>query len=103
MSRSYKKSTYCVDKKGKLKKRFANKKVRQWLKDNPSIIIQKGDFKKLYETYDICDYSFYNSWESYWNNCLRYQQEDINRGYGSYIELDYEKEYRHWLKCYKCK
>ena len=24
MSRSYKKSTYCVDKKGKLKKRFAN-------------------------------------------------------------------------------
>ena len=36
----------CVDKKGKLKKKFANKKVRQWLKDNPSIIIQKCDFKK---------------------------------------------------------
>lgn len=103
MSRSYKKSTYCVDQKGKIKKRFANKRVRQWLKDNPNIKLNKGDFKKLYESYDICDYSFYNSWESYWNKCLKYHKEDVERGYGEYLELDYKREYTFWLKRYKLK
>lgn len=58
MSRSYKHTPYCGDGKGKVKKRFANKSVRAWLKEHPEEILRKSSFKKCYEQYDICDWYF---------------------------------------------
>ena len=39
MSRSYKKTAYCGDRKTKSKKRLANRAVRNYFKRNPEIII----------------------------------------------------------------
>lgn len=53
MSRSYKKSPYVVDKKNKKDKRLANKKVR-----NTAWIANGMGYKKVYETWDICDWKW---------------------------------------------
>ena len=104
MSRSYKKTPWCGDNKGSQKKRQAWKVVRQWLKDNPDVALKGGQYKKLYEAWDICDYGWVTTWEEYWESCQRWPQEAINRGWGYYKDdLDEEKEYRHWYKHYKGK
>ena len=46
MSRSYKKTPWAGDKKGKIKKRIANQTVRSWLKQHPDVKLSKSDFKK---------------------------------------------------------
>ena len=50
MSRSYKKTPYCGDHKGKSKKRIANHKVRNWLKQNPEVALKGNAYKKIYES-----------------------------------------------------
>ena len=73
-------------------------------KDNPDVTLKGGQYKKLYETWDICDYGWVTTWEEYWESCQRWHQEAINRGWGHYKDdLDEEKEYRHWYKHYKGK
>lgn len=99
MSRSYKKSSYCGDKKGKYKKRVANHTVRNYLKDINKIL-SKGGFKKVFCSYDICDYWWLQSWEEYWEDCLR--------GYKEHPEWykqppNKKEEYRSWYKSYKMK
>lgn len=99
MSRSYKKSPYCGDKKGKDKKRVANHTVRNYLKDINKIL-SKGGFKKVFCSYDICDYGWLQSWEEYWESCLR--------GYKEHPEWykqppNKKEEYRSWYKSYKMK
>ena len=83
MSRSYKEVAICGDKKGKSKKRAANSKVRNWLKQHPDIQIQYSKYKQIFETYDICDCYWFMSWEEY----QKY-------GYGTY---------RDWYQRYKAK
>ena len=46
MSKSYKKTPWCGDHKGKLKKRIANHHVRKWLKENPKWVKIINDVKK---------------------------------------------------------
>ena len=98
MSRSYKKTPYCGDKKGKIKKRIANHKVRMLLK-NINHNLSKGNYKKVYESYNICDYYWITSWNEYWNNELEC--------YKQYPDLfdkpNYKKEYRKWYKYHKMK
>lgn len=53
MARSKKKPWYCDSNKGM--KRFANKTIRQSKKSIPN---GKG-YKKLFCSYNICDYKFY--------------------------------------------
>ena len=90
MSRSYKKTPWSGDKKGKEKKRIANHKVRQKLKN-----------KKLYETWDICDYgwiiTFEEFMESEWKN---YRWLKINFPDRVIEEPDEKQSYRIWLKFY---
>ena len=71
MSRSYKKVPYCGDKKGKDKKRVANRHVRRQLNRHPDMNVNYGKYKKLYEQYDICDYYWFCTWEEYWESELR--------------------------------
>lgn len=99
MSRSYKKASYCGDKKGKDKKRVANHAVRNYLKDINKTL-SKGGFKKVFCSYDICDYWWLQSWEEYWEDCLR--------GYKEHPEWykqppNKKEEYRSWYKSYKMK
>lgn len=101
MSRSYKKTPYCGDNKGKDKKRMANKKVRMFLK-NLDHELKYGDYKKIYESYDICDFYLSETWEEYWEWCLRHYYEWNSTG----ITMPFpnkKEEYRNWYKTYKMK
>ena len=57
MSRSYKKHAYCGDKKDKELKRLANHRVRQYLKRKPEVTLKPSQFKRLFESWEICDYA----------------------------------------------
>lgn len=103
ISHSYKRTPWCGDHKGKSKKRIANHYVRNWLKENPDVILPPGGYKKIYCSWDICDYGRIRTWEDYWNDCLKYHQEAVNRGWGHYLNLDEDEEYHWWLKHYKNK
>jgi len=101
MSRSYKKTPYCGDNKGKDKKRMANKKVRMFLK-NLDHELKNNDYKKVFETYDICDFYFLETWEEYWKRCLRYYYEWNSVGISTPFP-NKKEEYRNWYKMYKMK
>ena len=101
MSRSYKKTPWSGDRKGKDKKRVANHKVRSWLKQHPEEPLNRGDYKKIYETWDICDYGGVETWEEYWASSIRSWFRW--RCYFDYPFPDEKTEYRKWLKYYKIK
>ena len=66
MSRSYKHTPYCGDRKNKYMKRYANKCIRQSLK-NSDYLPSAAKYKKMFESWDICDYFWYGySFESYY-------------------------------------
>lgn len=67
MSRSYRKNVILTDQGNKKAgKKFANRKVRRSVED-PDFTCSLGDYKKLYESYNISDYAFgYKSWENYY-------------------------------------
>ena len=100
MSRSYKKTAYCGDHKGKDKKRIANSKVRSTLKKLDYNFSSHSAYKKMYEQWDICDFYFLESWKEYW--------EWEKKTYKKFPEL-YKKPlnkkeiYRNWYKMYKMK
>jgi len=99
MSRSYKKTPWAGDTKGKDKKRDANSKVRMFLK-NLEHKIQNNDYKKIYETWDICDYGWIEDWEEYWNFELRRYAEHPEW----YKKPPNKKEeYKKWYRAYKMK
>lgn len=97
MSRSYKKTPYCGDNKGKNKKRFANSKLRTKLKNHDFILANGGAYKKVYESWDICDFYWITSWKEYWDICIR-----IWHQYGGDYP-DKKQEYRYWLHHYRNK
>ena len=103
MSRSYKKTPYSGDNKGKAKKRIANKKVRSWFKRNPDAKISRGDFRKIQNPWDICDYctkfeSFEEwwEWEQAWYSELKSIRPNLK-------EPNKKKSYRDSYKGYKMK
>ena len=101
MSRSYKKTPWAGDHKGTAKKRVAWKTVRAWLKAHPEEIPQGGDYKKLYETWDICDYGGTCTWEEYWDWEVKAWQQ-YEEPYGKPFP-DKKEAYRKWRKSYKNK
>lgn len=59
MSRSYKKNPVCTDNRSSgANKRIANRITRRKTKGQ---LYQGGDYKKLYESWDICDYKWYET------------------------------------------
>ena len=105
MSRSYKKSNYCGDKKDKELKRLANHRVRQYLKRNLDFTPGPSDFKKLFESYEICDYWWLCSWEEYWQRELDWYYCDHYQRYRRPTDSppDYKTEYCNWHRYYKMK
>ena len=101
MSRSYKKTSYCGDKKGKDKKRCANHKVRSYLKQHPEELLKGRSFRKIFPTWDICDYYWICSWEEYWASTIRLWKR-FDEPLGEPFP-DQKEEYRRWYKFYKMK
>lgn len=104
MSRSYKKFPRIkCENSCKFGKRQANKTIRNLPID---FEIPKGRwFKKLYESYDICDYSFtqFQEWEI--KDWYRHQAELINgvKPWRSKSDETLEEALGDWKKYYKSK
>ena len=100
MSRSYKKTPESGDSKGKDNKRLANHKVRQALKKNLELPKKGTKYKRVYESWKICDYFNISTFEEYWSYRLKAWH---NWGYLYTSYPDKEKEYQNWGKYYKRK
>ena len=61
MSRSYKKTPGGGDSKGKDNKKLANHKVRQALKKNLELPQKGTKHKRVYNSWEICDYFVYKT------------------------------------------
>lgn len=112
MSRSYKKVPIMVGQNGKSLKRKANKTVRRYNKElinslkkndfNESIdsckkeISNNKNYKKVYQSYDICDYMFSMTYEQYLNFYDTYPYVD-RKGKSD------KEMYRAWYTKYKMK
>ena len=95
MSRSYKKNPFVTQKNNKRKgKRFANKRVRKVASEES--LGGKSAYKKVYQTYDICDYCWYWTKEDAIRNW--YETERLQELYPT-LEIFLE----YWAKCAKRK
>lgn len=103
MSRSYKKHAYCGDKKGKELKRMANHRVRQYLKRNPEVTLKPSQFKRLFESWEICDYGWLCDWKEYWQRQYDQFYCDHYRRWHHDAPPDPKQEYRNWYHYYKMK
>lgn len=113
MSRSYKKTPYCGDKKGKIKKRLANHIIRQKLK-NPEFECQNMSYKNVgFDRWNLCDsYSIY-PWERQWDYLQKTYQAAVNGNTNYYYRYNlknqkiekpnYKEEYRDWYRHYRMK
>ena len=104
MSRSYKKVGYSGDKKDKELKRLANHRVRQRLKRDLEYTPKPADFKRMFESWEICDYGWLCEWDEYWNRQLEwYYCDHMRRWTRDDAPPDYKEEYRIWHRYYKMK
>ncbi len=97
MSRSYKHTPRSGESKGKLKKRYANHKVRRMkLSDIP----QHAGYRKLYDRWNICDYeivgvsfnAYYRNAYKWWANWWRYRTGEPEPDMKS-LKKEYDKWY----------
>ena len=87
MSRSYKKVGHCkCERSCKKGKQSANKRLRR--KDINFEIPNGKAYKKLNESWDICDYKSIETWEQYkaWWSCPRWWQEPREVDYFEYYK-----------------
>ena len=103
MSRSYKHTPYAGDTKTKWAKRQANRKYRSFLKQMEEDV-PYSHFKKVSESWNICDYYDITTWEEH----LRYRRRHHRyTPYGMKFlengEIDIENERKLWEKWYKRK
>lgn len=105
MSRSYKKTPWCGDNKGKIKKRYASKALRSWSKEHSNILLKGNEYKKIYSSYDICDYGWVCSWEKRWKQIIEeyYYILAMNHDNEDISFPDKEEEFYKWYKYYKMK
>ena len=103
MSRSRKKSTFVTDNHGRgegrrFMKRYSNKSFRNKLK-NSDELIQGSQYKKHFESYDICDYKWYWSEDMAIDDYNRRIEEGRKSGW-----IWFEKRYptlKSWMKYYR--
>ena len=72
MSRSRKKTPILKDSPGKIKKRLANKRVRNCLKRDLEESLQYKRYRKTYSQWDLCDWWYWGgSFEEYYHYMQR--------------------------------
>ena len=101
MSRSFKKTPYCGDKKGKAKKHMANDKVRSFFRKNSDITISRSDYRKIQNPWDICDFYSITTFEEYWQCELNWYEEHKDRY--NLPKPNKKEVYIEWYKAYKMK
>ena len=70
ISRSYKRTPRCGDKKDKYLKNYANRRLRRYPIDKPPL--NNCTYKKYNCSWDICDYeTVATSFEEYWERLIR--------------------------------
>lgn len=86
MSRSYKKTPRCGDKKDKYLKRYANRKLRR---KKLFVDLQNKSYKKDFCSYDICDYQTIGlSWIEFSTSWLKHFPDESIK--------DLRKKYYRW-------
>lgn len=105
MSRSYKHTPYCGDKKTKWAKRQANKLVRSKLERwNMQDEISPAWYKKISDSWNICDYYNITTWKEHlrhrrkYHGYIPYGMKFLENG-----EIDIENEWNLFQKWYKRK
>ena len=99
MAHSYKRTPWSGDSKGPNKKKYASRRVRSKIKGWESLP-QGGSYKRLYESYDICDYGCRETWHQYWQRVVAAWHK---WGYQYYDFPDRDEEYWNWYKYCKRK
>lgn len=97
MSRSYKKHPFCknFNRRKHYGKRYANKKVRTYLKSGKDL--SNGmDYKKIYERWDIFEYHWYCTLSS---EIFDWERDK----YSWYKDMTYNEVKYEWFKMYKRK
>ena len=103
MSRSYKHTPYVGDTKTKWAKRQANRKYRSFLKQMEEDI-PYSHFKKVSESWNICDYYDITTWEEYLRyRCKHHKYTPYGMKFLENGEIDIENERKLWQKWYKRK
>ena len=77
MARSYKHTPWSGEPKGPDKKKYASRRVRNKIKDW-EYLPQGGQYKQLYETWDICDYGSIETWHQYWARTIRFGIDGVS-------------------------
>ncbi|MGN0005020.1 MAG: hypothetical protein ACI37Z_03435 [Candidatus Gastranaerophilaceae bacterium] len=95
MSRSYKHIPYCG--MAKQNKRLANKRVRRVLRAEENNC-NHCYYKRLYDSWEICDYYDFCSWEEYWRTTILFW-ERFGKLYGEPFP-DKKQTYREYKKAY---
>lgn len=100
ISRSYKKTPYCGDKKSKDLKRYANRVIRQRLKNSDDKLNYKS-YRKAYESWNICDfYTIAPDFETYYKFMVdQWHSRQANGWHEPYPTREQtRKEYRKYYK-----
>lgn len=97
MSRSYKKRPIVKD-RNKGMRTFANRKVRNY----KGVIPCGKAYRKISESYDICDYIFEKTYNEYLKD-LESNEKSFLNGACSYRNKAVENPYYEWAKDYKYK
>ena len=80
MSRSFKHTPYCGDRKNHYMKRYANKRLRQ---KNLTHDLQHKSYRKDFCSYNICDYyEIGTRFEEYYESCVKRWQHYQSYGWG---------------------
>ena len=103
MSRSYKKTPVVKDESNGMKT-TANRQVRRMLKRGCDIA-NGSAYRKLFCSYDICDWAFRQSWAEYREEMERYRKEFENGicRWGRVKDRSEGMNYRQWFKMFKRK
>lgn len=103
MSRSYKHTSFCGG-TNKFFKKYANRRVRRKKMD---LILPKGSYRKVSDSWQIKDYFDLREWENYWYliNDNYFWKRNVYLKYGLSIpeEPNYNKSHHRWRKTYKMK
>lgn len=89
MSRSYRKSPFCGDRKDKFFKNYSNRIIRRSHKvsniDEEPVKYNGGKYKRVFEAWTICD--FWDRWT--YNECKAF----YHKYYPEYSDKDIEREW----------
>lgn len=106
MGKSYKKTPVVTDNAHSHEsKKKASRRVRRKLKQNGDVVLSGNSYKKMHESWDICDYKFMMTEEDAIDNYYRYLKEDELHGVDFTIKRypTLESFLNWWRKKYKSK